>query len=386
MHILLLHQHFRKPAEGGGIRSYHVAKALVAKGHTVTIITAHDQAFYREEFEGLHIFHLHVPYENHFSFFRRLKAFYGFYRKALALAKNWQHIDVIYAISTPLSVGLLGRKLKSILKARFIFEVGDLWPAVPVSLGIIKNRWLISWLFRQEEKIYASADHIIALSPGIQQYISQKAHTQKISIIPNMADVALFSAAYGSKANTNTPFTIGYFGTFGFANHVEGMINLATACQQRQLPVSFLMMGDGAYKKRAEALVKQHSLANVQFFAHGPTQAVADRMKLCDAVMVSFLDNALLHTGSPNKFFDGLAAGKLILHNLSGWIALLVNEHEIGFQYHPDNATQFVDMLIPYLEHPEKLAKAQHNAYQLAEKDFKKELLCDKIIEVVEAS
>ncbi len=40
MHILLIHQAFVTTAEPGGTRHHEMARALVQKGHTVTIIAS----------------------------------------------------------------------------------------------------------------------------------------------------------------------------------------------------------------------------------------------------------------------------------------------------------------------------------------------------------
>ena len=39
MKILYLHQYFKTPEEGGAIRSYHIAKEMIAKGYEVEMLS-----------------------------------------------------------------------------------------------------------------------------------------------------------------------------------------------------------------------------------------------------------------------------------------------------------------------------------------------------------
>jgi hypothetical protein len=41
MHILYLHQYFSTPERGGSIRSYEISKALIKRGHKISIISSY---------------------------------------------------------------------------------------------------------------------------------------------------------------------------------------------------------------------------------------------------------------------------------------------------------------------------------------------------------
>ncbi len=54
MKIIYLHQYFLTPEQGGAIRSYHLAKAMVEAGHEVEMITSHNHSHYHyENIEGI---------------------------------------------------------------------------------------------------------------------------------------------------------------------------------------------------------------------------------------------------------------------------------------------------------------------------------------------
>jgi glycosyltransferase involved in cell wall biosynthesis len=75
---------------------------------------------------------------------------------------------------------------------------------------------------------------------------------------------------------------------------------------------------------------------------------------------------------SPNKFFDALASGKMVITNTKGWIHDLVKENDCGFYLDPENPQDFISMIKPFLV-KSQLLKQQDNARKLAEKSFDKD-------------
>ena len=90
----------------------------------------------------------------------------------------------------------------------------------------------------------------------------------------------------------------------------------------------------------------------------------------------------MLHTGSPNKFFDALASGKMIISNLGGWTADLIQKHELGFSYSGPNSEEFNAQIAKWLT-AEKVRKAQQNALALSG-DYSLEKLSRQLLECVE--
>src|SRR6185312_16720347 len=97
-------------------------------------------------------------------------------------------IDIVYATSTPLSVAIPAMVIKWLKGTPFIFEVRDLWPEVPIQMGAIKNKFIIKLLYKLEKKIYTSAKHVVALSPGMYDgVIKYGISPDKVSMVPNMS-------------------------------------------------------------------------------------------------------------------------------------------------------------------------------------------------------
>ncbi len=370
MNICLIHQYFKTPETGGAIRSYYLASHLVKLGHTVTVITArNNRAYTIDKINGFDVHNLPVYYENHLNFWSRIHAFFLFVWKTNRLLKKLPKADLNYVITTPLTTGFIALKALKGYKTPYIFEVGDLWPEAPIQLGVIQNSYVIKWLRNFESKIYRHAQSMVALSPDIKDYIQKIVPDKKITVITNFADLDFFGERKGTinsplASDLKDKFVITYMGTVGMANHLEYLIDLAK--NTIDLPLAFVIMGAGARYEAIQRLAIDNALPNIHLLPHQDKNGVREVLALTDAVYISFKKVPVLSTGSPNKFFDGLAAGKLIIINFEGWIKKLIDENHCGFYYDPLQPERFREKIVPYISNQALLTEAQQHSKNLA--------------------
>src|SRR3984885_7640125 len=73
-------------------------------------------------------------------------------------------------VSSPTFFSIASAWLLARLKrARFVVEVRDLWPALPVELGVLPSRRVIALLERLELAAYAAADEVVVVSDGFRE-------------------------------------------------------------------------------------------------------------------------------------------------------------------------------------------------------------------------
>ena len=377
MKIIYIHQYFKTYTEGGSSRSYYLAKALVDSGLQVEMITSHNQKQYVcKTVSGIRVHYLPVYYDNKLGFAGRTYAFLRFAWQAYRLARKIGDADLCYATSTPLTVGITALLLKWRKNIPFYFEVRDLWPLAPIQMGTIRNRWLQKTLFALERKIYGEADTIVALSPGIAEYIENQRLGKEIHVLPNISDCVFFqneakNPLLAEKYGVSGKFTVTYFGAVGKANHVQSLLEIARQAQADELSqLTFLVVGQGNEWTGVQQLARQYGLKNLRLIPHLDKYQLREVLNVTDAVYVSFARKKVLETSSPNKFFDALAAGKLCITNTGGWIAELVETENCGFYADPEQPGEFLRRLAPYLSNPAALAQARQNARKLAETRF----------------
>jgi glycosyltransferase involved in cell wall biosynthesis len=432
--VLLLHQHFNIPQKGGAIRSYYLAKALFDKGIETVVITAHNEKSYRKEnVEDIEVHYLPVAYDNKFGFAARAISFLKFNWGVMRLARKINRVDYCYAISVPLTIGLAAMWIKKFYKIPFIFEVGDLWPDAPIQLGFVQNYFFKQFLFSMEKQIYYSAKSIVALSPAIEdavkkkiaptprsvssqtersffsaespasgtltevakingEYKAQSPETEtlrrirslpNIHLIPNMADCDFYkpeikSPALEDKFNVKSKFVISYIGAVGVANGLDYFLECANASRKAELPIHFLLCGEGALRERLKDNVKQMSLQNLTFIGFQNREGVKEVMNVTDAAFICYKNVPILETGSPNKFFDGLAAGKLIIVNFGGWIKNEIEEARCGIFVDPKHPTDFIKKISPFLSDEKQLKNYQEASRQLAEKKYSRKIVSER--------
>ena len=368
MKIILVHMHFNDPEKGGPLRSYYLASEMVSGGIACEVVTAHNQSKYvLKEVEGIKVHYLPVAYDNAFGFMKRVYAFLKFNKLAARLISRLERPDMLYVMSTPLTTGILAMKLKKNLKLPYIFEVGDLWPEAPVQMGVIRNSLLKKWLYRLEANVYKRARKVVALSPPIGDYVEEIVGTEKVTVITNMADTHYFKKGHAKEGiqeiNKDKLFTVASIGAMGKANQLDFMLEGARYFADNKIPARFLLMGWGAETSRLKE--KAAGIDNVQFIPFGNREEVRKVLVTVDALYISYKDIPVLETGCPNKLFDALAAGKLVIVNFGGWIARLLEHNQCGFQVDPRDPADLFRKLAPYFD-PSRMEEASNNARQLA--------------------
>lgn len=388
MKVLFLHQHFKTPAVGGAIRSYYLAQALLKCGVEVIVITAHNEAYKKDNVDGIEVHYLKVPYNNSFGFWKRSISFLKYIFKAVAKAKSFQHVDLCYAMSVPLTVGIAASRIKKRYGIPFIFEVGDLWPDAPVQMGIVNNYFFKGMLYRLESEIYQSANSIVALSPSIKSEIEKKISGKKITMIPNMADLDFFKKTNKDTAlelqyGVQGKFVVSYIGALGVANGLDYILDCAEVSRKTQLPIQFVICGEGAIKNSLAKRIKQLELKNITLLDFTNRKGVKDLMSITDASFICYKPVPILETGSPNKFFDALAAGKLCVVNFGGWIKVEIEEGNCGIYVDPHQPSDFFRKIKPFLSDRLLLENYQFNARTLAENKFSRTSLSDQFCELI---
>lgn len=393
MNILYIHQHFTTPEEGGGTRSYEFARYLVKKGHTVTILTGSKmnnslvskKKKNDEYIEGAHVIYLKTPYSNYMSSKKRFYSFVDFSLRATLFGTRIKKYDLIFATSTPLTVAIPGIILSFLHRVPMIFEVRDLWPEVPIQMGVIKNPFIIKFLRFFENFTYRRAKHIIALSPGMAEVILTSGISKdKVTMIPNYCNLDFFKPG---KPNINNlgkleynNYVIAYCGAISDANNLELIIYAAEKLQKASSPAIFVIAGDGKLKPKLEKLTEVKKLKNVIFLGKINKYEVVELYRKAVACLVLFKNLPVLSTNSPNKFFDAISTGKPIITNMGGWIGKLVKNYKIGFSLENNNPQAIVEVVEKLINMDKnQLEEMGQNARKLAKEKFNQEDMVEKL-------
>ncbi len=394
MKILYLHQYFTTPNAGGGIRSYMIAKKLLARNHSVVMITQSPN--YKTptvvDVEGIEVHYLPGNYDNKMNKLSKVRSFVSFMFAAIKEGRKVKDVDIVYATSTPLTIGFPAMVLRSLCRYPYIFEVRDLWPEFPIQIGAIRNPIIIKLLRWFEKTIYLRAEHIVALSPGMQEgVIKTGIASDKVTMIPNMSKPDVFYPRPVTDAEQiqwhldPTKFHVVHFGAIAVANGLEYIIEAAKILKEKgNNTIDFIFLGKGAVQQKLEQMCATYGLSNVHFLGAFSTKETSAIVNCCQVSITTFRNLPILWTNSPNKLFDSLSAGKPCVVNSPGWTKQMVEEKECGFYVDNDDPGDLAEKLLYYMEHRDLLQQMGENARRLSIEVYDQDILTTQVAEVIE--
>ena len=402
MRLLYFHQHFATPRGATGTRSYEFARALIARGHQVTVICgAHklsgvelpydaSRGWHRGDVDGIDVISLPLAYSNHDSLLRRGWTFLRFALRSVRLALELD-CDLVFATSTPITAVIPGLAAKWLRGKPFVFEVRDLWPELPRALGM-RNPFILGGMSLLEFLGYRSADACIGLSPGIVEGIRARSDERlPVVMIPNGSDLEVFHPS--KRAKLTLPgvgaddFVAGFTGAHGVANGLDALLAVAEELHRRgDRRVKLAFIGDGKEKERLAARATELGLTNCLFFPPVPKSELGAITASLDCGLMVLRDVPAFYRGtSPNKFFDYLAAGIPVINNYPGWLAGLIQENRCGLVVPPGNVAAFADALQRLAADAPECRAMGAAARVLAEKEFARPLLAGRFVATLEA-
>ncbi len=402
MHVAYIHQHFSTQKGFTGTRSYEMARHLIERGHRVTMIcgagdvsdmgqTATPERVSTLDVDGITVKRINQPYSNRMGFVARLRAFGRFAREATRVVGRLD-ADLVFATSTPLTVGIPGMKGARRLRVPFVFEVRDLWPDVAIALEVVRNPLLIWYARRLEHRIYRAARRIIALSPGMKDGIVRTGYPDdRVTIVPNGCDLDLFvptdepldDARFGPPDEFRLIFT----GAHGLANGLDAVLDAVAELKRRGVSgIRFVFLGTGSQKARLMQRSRDEGLDGLTSWVDPiPKLELARVLPRMDVGMMILKNLPDFYYGtSPNKFFDYIASGLPVLNNYPGWLAGMIEERGCGVVVPPDDPRAFADAVLELREDPQRLAEMGRAARKLAEDRFDRRRLATTFADTLE--
>ena len=386
--IYYIHQHYIDPKDqSGGSRSHEFAKRLASRNYEVIIVATDKTRIFqipqiKNTDYGYKLCKIAIPYSNNFPYLIRSLSFALFSLKAFFfLLRKSNKLDIIYATSTPLTVGIPALLLKILKGNKYIFEVRDLWPEMPISLGIVKSKILKYLLFKMEELLYLYSEHVIFCSndmanTSIGRYPKIK---QKVSVIENSCDPYFLIK---EVININIyDLKLCYFGSLGVLNNIEYWVDfMKILIEQHQFKkISLDIYGIGKTLKFIENKISKLGLNDfINLKGNLKKSEVFKMMKEYDFSICSFLPIPEMNKNSSNKFFDAISANVPILINYGGWQKELITKYSVGISIDSNSvigASQFSKAIKTFVP--------SSDGFEVLKKRFSRESHFLKLIKII---
>ncbi len=398
MHILIVHQAFVSLDEPGGTRHYEFARLLAKRGHRVTVIASPvsyitglpsipsiNEA--RERAEGIEIRRAPVYTAHHKSFVHRMIAFLSFMLSSFWIGLRIEHVDVVWGTSPPIFQGVTAWALARLKRARFLFEVRDLWPQFAVAVGVLKNPLLIQaseWL---EQFLYRRADQLVVNSPGFVRHVLERGG-RSAAVVPNGADPSMFDPSdqgleFRRAHGLEGRFVALYAGAHGMSNDLDVVLEAARLLLGTNIQV--VLVGDGKEKPALQQRAADLGLTNMTFIASVPKSKMPAALAAADACIAILKPLDEYKTTYPNKVFDYMAAGRPVVLAIDGVIREVVDAADCGVFATPGNARSLKDAICKLADNPDQSRVMGLNGRRYLEENFSRDGVAGKLVELLES-
>lgn len=335
MNIWIINEYSGSQYHGMEFRHYYLGREFIKLGHKVTIISASYSHLFRntpkvkkyftlEEIDGIKYLWIKVPKYKKSTDKKRVLKWIMFSLSLFFLPFNkLSRPDVI--ILSPMATFPVFPSyiLAKRFKAKFVFEVKDIWPLTLIEIGgysskhpVIKiMRWLELFALRR-------ADVIVSVLPNYGEYLKDNGINRDFVYIPNGIDLEELKNVEDLDENIKKlipkdKFIVGYVGTVGIANALDVLIKAANILRDYK-DIAFVVVGDGSEKENLIKMVEEMSLDNVIFIPSIPKRQVQSILDLFDVCYIGLKKERIFKYGvSPNKIFDYMYSGKPIIHAIS---------------------------------------------------------------------
>jgi len=409
VHVLVVLQHYHTPDCDTAARPWALVRALASE-HRVTVLTtdAGRRKRITHDFDwvpdGARLETVRVPYANEMATPERLRAFLAYAAKALWTGLRGPRPDLVYASSTPLTVGAVGAALAARWRCPWVFEVQDLWPDFPIQMGALEAAGPARPLLRRalyglEHFLYRSADRVVTVSPDMAAHVRQFTEARKVFSVEYGTDLDLLPQADVTQADGGTRATpseplrerlpvsehtkiVLYAGNFGRANDLRTLVEAARRTPSRPRDVHFVFAGSGYHRPLLSRAARR--LPGVSLLDPLPYPKTLALFEQVDLSLVSFLDRPVLSANAPSKFFDSLAAGTPVVVTNPGWTKHFVEQHRCGW-YVPAEAPGALTHRLETLVHDdEQRCQAARNARRAARAHFDRAAHMNELLSIIE--
>jgi glycosyltransferase involved in cell wall biosynthesis len=209
----------------------------------------------RLNIDGINVLAFNIPFSQIMGMTKRYLCWLAFLFTSTIVTLCVRKVDLIYARSTPLTVGIPAIVARIIRRIPFVFDVTDQWPEVPIGVGILKNKIMIKITLWLEKTIYRFSNSIIACSPGMangvrEVMVKNGLKEMPITVIPNFCETSLYRPDIdGSKVRKERGWedklVFLHAGKMGTMNSLGFVIDAAIKLRDHR-DVLFVLIGFGS--------------------------------------------------------------------------------------------------------------------------------------------
>ena len=362
--ILLFQQHYYPEMAGCARRAQELSEKLKKNGHSVTVFTTFPREFRSipgytpKKYEVLNnvkvirsktIFTVGInPLLRIFSYFMYAIISFHF------ISRNKSKYDILISIA-PLPSAIGPALAQKFYKIFHHFDVPDILPDLGISAGMIKNKLVISFLYKLEKWVYNHSNSISAITHSQINNIHNKGVSlKKLSYIPDWVDNTFFkenlelykSEVMQSLGQFNKKF-ISFIGNIGALQNPIIFLKIMAALDKDEYnEFQFLFIGDGIMLPQLKRKAEELKLKNVKFVGRIKRELVPAYMNFSDILVANYLPNLYMDICVPLKLYEYAISGSPIVMGARGEAKNLIEKYDLGITVAPSDVNGFKKAII----------------------------------------
>ncbi|QPM67309.1 glycosyltransferase family 4 protein [Atribacter laminatus] len=401
--IWIINHYAHTPDLPGGSRHFDIGRRLTSRGYRVSVFCSdflhytyryhktevNKKKLFQETLEGMDWNWIRTsPYRGNTG--KRVLNMISFAWRVFWIGLRKKEKPLVIIGSSPhLFAAFSAWLLTKWKRAKFIFEVRDLWPQSLIDLGEFSPSHPFIWVLARLEKfLYQRADAIVTLLPGAKEYIKNRGVKEdKVFWIPNGVNADNYISKNSLfKQSDNDQFVVMYAGAHGKANALDMIIDAAALIMEKgEDGILFEFVGEGPEKKNLMAMVKDKKINNVRFADPIPSNEIPAKLVKADAFVFCLEDSPVFKYGvSPNKLYTYLSAGKPVIFSCCS-MNNPVSEANAGLTVPPRQLRAMAEAVIKLFKmSPQEREEMGKRGIEYVKKYHDFSILTDKYQEVIE--
>lgn len=220
-----------------------------------------------------------------------------------------EKFDWIVMPTPPITLIDFVNKIKNRSGAKLYMILRDIHPQSSASLGEIKYKWMVDYLYRRSDLGYRISDIIGCMSPKNISFI-RKEHkiptSTKCTVLYNWMNYTPYQEdeyrELRAKYNLSEKYVVLFGGNIGLGQCVENIADLAKHYSSND-NIRFVIIGKGVKKDALQEMVKQQGLNNIIFLDFMPRNEYLKFVKSADIGLISIHGNNAAPT-CPSKILS----------------------------------------------------------------------------------
>ena len=335
----------------------------------------------RSNYSGIDVLHIKMPKKSG-NIFMRIISWMWFHILSIIISLFYpKKLDIVIAPSPPLTIGLCAFIISRFHKARYIYNVQEVYPDIAIKLGVLKNKIIIQLFYLIEKFIYSKAAFVTVISEGMKKNLLKKGVSEdKIRLIPNFVDdremYPLSKLNNFSKQNSiYNKFVISYAGNMGISQGLDILVDAAYRLNENH-DIIFLLVGDGTEKSALEEKVKAKRLNNFIILPFQNYDLVPQIYASSDLNVVSQAKGSK-YNEIPSKVYRIMACASAILAitEEDSDLASLIKKAQCGYIVNPNEPEKLVNIILKAYKERKDIIEYGRNGRQFVLNGYTREAI-----------